>query len=273
MRIALFSLVLTLLFGLYLWVTLSGALLVLGLLFLAFFIFITVGYSDKAVLFFLGARSVRSHDEPLFYQAAAQEAYKLSVPVPELYFYNGSLERGFVLQNGSAVSLVIGRGVLEGADELELSAICFELLLQVKKGMAPKRTKVLFVLGLGSWLLHSLFALLLRLVPWKELQQAVDVVINYLLHPTLEFLYRLVLGQNYFRRLEAHLRAYPEEYALLMKAGPKLSPEEGLRSLPTRKLLEFSSVSRSRHFQNIMALEFLPHEWDLMFLAPEAPRA
>ncbi len=265
MRVNLILLLSTIVFGLFLWVTLSGASLFLSGLILIFIIVITLGYPDKAILFFLGAREVRSRDEALFYKTAAQEAYKLAVTMPHLYFYSGSVERGFVLQNKQVTSIILSKNILHSVSETELHAICFELLLQVKKGMAGKRTKVMFMMGSCSWIAHSVVALITKIIPSREIREALNWVLNYLLHPALDFLFSFTLGQSYFRKLSGFVEEYPYEKELILKLGLKLREPSGQYSLPSRKLQEFSSASRSRHFQNILAMEFLPHEWDYFF--------
>lgn len=265
MRVNLILLLATLILGLFLWVTLSGASLVFANVLLLFLVVITIGYPDKAILFYLGAREVRSRDEALFFKTASQEAYKLAVPMPHLYFYSGSVERGFVLQNKNVISIILAKNLLHSVNEAELHGICFELLLQVKKGMAPKRTKVMFLLGTCSWASHSLVSVFARLIPMKEVKEALDWVLNYLLHPMLDFLFRMTLGHGYFRKLTGFIEEYPYEKELLLKLGLKLRAPDNLYSLPSRKLQEFASASRSRHYQNILAMEFLPHEWDFFF--------
>ncbi|MFL5783731.1 MAG: hypothetical protein ACJ76H_03905 [Bacteriovoracaceae bacterium] len=241
--------------------------------FLLLSVVITVGYPDKAILFYLGAREVRGQDEPVFFKTASQEAYKLAVPMPHLYFYSGSIERGFVLQNRSHTSIILSKNLLHSVSESELHAICFELLLQVKKGMAPKRTKVMFLLGSCSWISHSLVSLIARIFPVKDVQESLDWLLNYLLHPVLDLGFRMTLGQGYFKKLGSFIVEYPLEKELLMKLGMKLRPPENIYSLPSRKLQQFASVSKSRHFQNILAMEFLPHEWDYFFTSEGLNRA
>lgn len=265
MRITLFLIFLTCLMGLILWLSSSGALLVLSCLLLLFFIIITVGYADTAILFFLGAREVKSGNEADFHGAAVQEAYKLAVPQPRVYFYNGSLERAFVLQNKKTISLILSKELLEICSKEELSAICFELLIQVKKNLAGKRTKVMFVVGMASWVSQALMELLAKLIPIAEFRQAVNWCLYYLIHPWFEILFKLTLGKKYFRKLEIIMKDYPLENDLLMKVGAKLRKPREIYSLSSRKLIEFSSLNRSRHYQNIITIEFLPHEWDLIF--------
>jgi len=248
--------------GLFLYVTLSGAALVFAFLALGIFLIVSIGYPDTAILFFLGARAVRSGDEVLFYEAAARGAYKLAVPLPELYFYNGALDRGFVLHRGKKISLVLSRSLLENVQSDELAAICFELLLQVKKGMASKRTKVMFLIGSKAWAVHSLSGLVFGIIPVKEFKQASEWVVNYLLHPWLDLLFSFSLGQNYFKKLEASLSEFPLENEMMSKLMLKLPRPEEIHSLPSRKLIELSSTLKSRQYQNILALELMPHEWD-----------
>ncbi len=265
MRAALILLVSLILFGLFLWVTLSGALLFVGALFWLLLVVIAIGHQDSILLFLLGAREIRSGDEKVLYEAASHEAYKLAVPQPKLYFYNGSLERVFVFQSFQSVSIVVGKSFLESAAAEELQAVCFELLLQVRMGIAPKRTKLLFFLGSSSWLIHSFFGLATNLLPFKEVRKASRWFLNFLMFPTMEFLYRLVLGDGYFRRLAESLRQFPREEELLARVGLRLRKPLSYYSLPSRKLLELQAAGKSRHYQGILGLEFLPHEWDYLF--------
>lgn len=273
MRATLFLLVSTLIIGLFLWVTFSGASFVFGFLLWLVFIVITVGYSDTMILFLLGAREVRSSDEKEFFEAASQEAYKLAVPMPRLYFYNGSLERAFVLQNRHSISVILNKTLLEKCTFDELSAISFELLLQVKTGQAPKRTKSMFILGFFAWIVHSLVGLIFTLIPVKEIGKASDWILSYLLHPLLDFLFKLIMGEGYFRKLQNSINEFPSEKDQLTRVGLKLRSPTDYYSLPSRKLLELSSVNKSRHYQNILALEFLPHEWDYLFKVEDIKRA
>jgi hypothetical protein len=269
MRATLFLLLSLAFLGLFLWVTLSGALFFVGCSFFLILLVITIGYQDTMLLFLLGAREVRSSDEKIFFEAASQESYKLAVPMPRLYFYNGSLERAFVFQTRYNVSLVLNKVLLEKSSADELNAICFELLLQVKKGMAPKRTRSMFFLGFFSWIIHSILGLFIKLLPFKNVRRSADWFFNFLLHPVLEVLFRMIMGEKYFKKLEQYLSDYPAERELLTRVGMKLRSPYSYYSLPSRKLLELHSVSKSRHYQNIMALEFLPHEWDFFFKGEE----
>ena len=265
MRSTLILLLTFILLGVFLWINLSGALLLFAALGWLFLVVLSVAYTDTIVLYLLGAREVRSSDQGEFFEAASQEAYKLGVRMPRLYFYNGTMERAFVLQNGPTTSIVLNKSLLDKCSTEELSGVCFELLLQVKKGMAPKRTRVMFFLGSIAWAIHSMFALILMLIPIKEVKQAVGWFLNYFLHPTLDFLFKMILGGSYFKKLENALRDYPREKDLLDHAGLKFRRPVSYYSLPSRRLLEISSGYKSRHFQRILALEFLPHEWDYLF--------
>jgi hypothetical protein len=251
--------------GLFLWATLGGALFFMGCLTWLIVLVITVGYIDKMVLFLLGAREVRSSDEKDFFEAASHEAYKLSVSMPRLYFYNGLLERAFILQHRNEISIVLNKGLLAKFTSEELKAICFELLLQVKKGMASKRTKSMFLLGFLSWSMHSIMGLLMLMIPSRNLRKSLDLSLNFFLHPFLELLFKFIISESYFKKLSQLLVNFPEEKELLDRVGLKLKKPTSYYSLPSRKLLELSSVNKSRHFQNIITLEFLPHEWDFLF--------
>ncbi len=265
MRATLFLLISLILFGLFLWVTLSGALFFVALFFWLLIVVVSMGYQDAVLLFLLGAREIRSGDEKVLFEAASHEAYKLAVPQPKLYFYNGSLERVFVFQSFQNVSIVVSKSFLEIAASEELQAICFELLLQVKMGMAPKRTKLLFLLGSTSWVINSILGLTTDGLPFREVRKASHWFLNFLMFPAMEFIYQVVLGVGYFRRLEGHLSKFPREQELLAQVGLRLRRPLFGHSLTSKKLLELQAAGKSRHYQSIIALEFLPHEWDYLF--------
>lgn len=273
MRVTLFHLLLSCTIGLILWDTSSGIFLTIGLILYLVFIVISIGYTDTWILFLLGAREVRSSDEVDFHSAAVQEAYKLSVPRPHLYYYNGSLERAFVLQNQKEISLVFSKDLLQICSKEELAAICFELLIQVKKNLASKRTKVMFLIGFASWISHTLVDLISKIIPISEVRKSMNWLMSYLIHPWMDLFYKLTLGEKYFKKLEVLLKDYPKENDLLRRVGSKLRVNNEIYSLASRKAIECSSVDRSRHYQNIITLEFLPHEWDLIFNSDMEARA
>lgn len=78
-----------------------------------------------------------------------------------------------------------------------------------------------------------------------------------------------MMGGAYFKKLETLLNEFPKEKEMLDRVGLKLIKPLSYYSLPSRKLLVLSSVNKSRHFQSILALEFLPHEWDYLFKSEE----
>lgn len=265
MRINFFLLLLSTVLALILWVTLSGALAVIAGLILAFFIMVVLFYADKSVLFFLGAREVKSTAAVDFSQAAVQQAYKLGVPVPGLYFYDGAFERAFILENRRSLSLVLSKQVLSSSNPEDLEAICFELLIQARDGLASKRTRLMFMVGFFSWLTHSILRIVLRPFRSRDASVAGNLVVNYFLYPWTDLLFRLCLGKGYYKRLQNSLKAYPREWELLKRVGLKLNGGEILGSLPSRKLMEYSASGRSTQLQNILAIEVLPHEWDFIF--------
>jgi hypothetical protein len=261
-----FLLFLLLLFiSLILWVFLSGTWFLIALTILAVFIVISAVYNDTFILFSLGAREVKSDDQSYFYAAALQEAYKLAVGRPRLYFFNGALGRAFVLQNHSRVNLVLHKELLESCTKEELSALCFELLLQIKHHQAIKRTRVMYLIGLISWFSHSIIDLIGKILPFKEIDRSLNWLVQYLLYPWLEIIFKLTLGKKYFRKIQTQLDDYPNELDLIRKVGIKIGDPLKQNHLTSRKILEFSGLNRSRQFQNILLLEMMPHEWDLIF--------
>jgi hypothetical protein len=146
-----------------------------------------------------------------------------------------------------------------------LAAICFELLLQVKKNLARKRTKMMMMVGMVSWMSHGVIEGLAKIIQIKEFRYVMNLLMYYLIHPWISFIFKIILGKKYFKKLGAILQDYPKECDSLQKVGLKLKATNEIYSLSSRKIIEFSSVNKNRHFQNIMTLEFLPHEWDLIF--------
>lgn len=244
------------------WLFLSGSILVIAMLMLVLLVLVVWNYADKAILYFLGAREIMSSDEPNFFQEATQQAYKLSIKTPSLYFYNGLFERAFVLQNGEDVSLVLSRSLLDRAGKNELSVICFSLLLQVKKRMAPARTKSMLILGLMTWLVHGLGSIVAILIPSKNFKESVFLLLNFFLHPWLRLNFKLLIGERYFKRLGNYLTDFPEENNELTHFYLKIRHPNEIFSHPSRRLIELFSSQRSSHYQNVLSLELLPHEWD-----------
>jgi len=219
-------------------------------------------YSDKAILFFLGAREVTGGDQPSFYNAALQEAYKLGVPLPKTYIYEGNFERGFVLQNKKNVSLIISRSFLKKVKDFELSGMCFALLLQVKNRQARKRTRVLYLIGGASWLMNSLCSFIAGFIPVKEIRNSVEWFFSFFLYPFLEIIFKFSLGKNYFKFLDEELSKYPDDYKALKLAVLKFDKHDEIYSLASKKTLQFHIATKTTNLKNILALELLPHEWD-----------
>jgi hypothetical protein len=272
MRVTLFLFLLTGLLAFILWVATHGAFFAFGALILGLFIVITIGYQGAAILFFLGAREVKGTEEEQFYSAAIQEAYKLAVPQPRLYFYNGTLERAFVLQNRNEINLVLSKELIDICSGEELSAICFELLIQVKKNLASKRTKVMFLVGMYSWIGQGIGEILAKIFPVKELRQSINWLFYYFMSPWIHVFFKFTMGGKYFKKLEDSLQDYPLEKNLIMKVVSKLNRPGEIYSDSMRKLMEVSALSKSLQYRSIIALEFLPHEWDFLFKKEMSPR-
>lgn len=269
MRVMFFYLLIILLWATVSWVTLSGALFFISLIVLLLFVIVSASYDDLAVLFFLGARELRSADAKALFEASSQEAYKLGLKSPRLFFYNGSLERAFVLENRKQVSLVIDKSLLENSSEEELRAICFELLLQVKKKMAKKRTKIMFFIGLVSWFSHSVSRVIIIFLPGESLKKSFSAVMMFLITPVLSLIFNLTIGADYFKKMQVFMNNFPSEADNLKRVGHKLKRDSSFQSLTSRKILELAAVYKSNNFQSIMLLEFLPHEWDYLFSAKD----
>lgn len=269
MRVSLFYLFFVTLWAIASWSILSSALFFISAIFLVSFIVITACYSDIAVLYFLGARELRSGDAKAFFEASSQEAYKLGVKLPQMYFYNGSLERAFVLENKKKITLVLNKHLIDTSSEEELRAICFELLLQVKKGMAKKRTRIMFFIGFVSWVVHSVSKIVMMLLPGESLKKSFSWVVMFLMTPFFGLVFKLTIGKSYFKKINSLLNDFPRESEDLKRVGLKIRRNSSYNSLTSKKILELASVYKSRNFQSIMLLEFLPHEWDYIFQAKD----
>lgn len=269
MRVFFFYLLVIALWAIFSWITLSGALFFISLVALAVILAISWGYSDLAVLFFLGARELRSGDAKPLFEASSQEAYKLGIKAPRLFFYNGSLGRAFVFENRSKVTLVLDKTLIDSSTEEELRAICFELLVQVKKRMAKKRTKIMFFIGLVSWFVHSASKVILFLLPGESAKKSFSAVVMFLLTPIFSLIFKMTIGKDYFKKISAVLADFPRESDDLKRVGYKIRRDGSFHSLTSRKILELASVYKSKNFQSIMLLEFLPHEWDYIFSAKD----
>jgi hypothetical protein len=123
----------------------------------------------------------------------------------------------------------------------------------------------MFFLGTLVWTVHSLISLVTAFVPFKDVRKSADWFVNYFFNPVLEFLFKIIVGENYFKKLGNFLNDFPSEKEHLVRLGLKLRKPDSYYSLASRKILELQAINKSKHFQNIMALEFLPHEWDFIF--------
>lgn len=244
---------------------LEGVWLGLSLFLIGFILVITVVYTDSALLFFLGARGIKRADEAKFHLASAQEAYKLALPIPRLYFYNGSFDRAFVFEARGEISLVISKDLLENCSGDEISAICFSLLLQVKKNLVKKRNKTIFIMTFISWIINGLIEIICQVLKISYVKLALDWLNHFLLKPWLDFFYKMSLGDRYFLQIKKSLMDYPHEIEILKRVAGKINRPDEIDSFSSRKILEYSALSKNRYFQRVISLELLPHEWDYIF--------
>jgi len=244
---------------------LEGFWIGLSLLSICFLLIVTVLYTDAALLFFLGARGIKRADEAKFHLASAQEAYKLALPVPRLYFYNGSFDRAFVFQARGDISLVLSKDLLDNCTSDEIAAICFSLLLQVKKNLVKKRNKTIFIMTFVSWISNGIIETIGQVLKISYVKISLDWLSNFLLKPWLDFFYKISLGERHFLQVKKALMDYPIEAEMLKKVSGKINRPEEIDSFSSRKLLEYSALGKNRHFQRIINIELLPHEWDYIF--------
>ncbi len=107
--------------------------------------------------------------------------------------------------------------------------------------------------------------LVTKFIPSKDVKASLNGLVYFMLNPWLDMIYKFLMGKKYFNKLEIFLKEYPNENNLLKDVSSKLIRPDEIYSLSSRKLIELSSVHKSSHYQGIITLEFLPHEWDLIF--------
>lgn len=248
----------------FIWVTFSG-FKVLALFLICVFIGILIlTHCDLLILLFIGAREIQDDDYPILAQIVSQEAYKLSVLKPKLFFYHGHIDRAFVFHQGRRIHLVLGKSLLQSYSEFELRAIVFELLLQAKKKMASKKTKMTFMLIFLMGIIHFVVSMLFKILPFPRLKQAIMWFIFYSIYPPLEVIFKLVIGQGYFKKLSSYLQNFQVESENWEAVKSRLSSPDVMKSLSYKKLMIFFNLSHRDSFQNIFVLESLPHEWDAL---------
>lgn len=97
-------------------------------------------FPDKWLLHFFQAREAARAEYPVLAQILDNQAYKLSMPTPYLYTYNGFFPRAYAFARFRRAVLVLERGMLDEATSHEMEALLFNLCLQVKEKIAAKNT-------------------------------------------------------------------------------------------------------------------------------------
>jgi Zn-dependent protease with chaperone function len=168
MKASFLNLFLVLFLVLLLHTYLTGASLVIAWIILGFSYVISMTYMDALLLLLMGSREVKRLDTPELHEVALQQAYKLGLPEPRIYIYNGQMERAFVFQHLNRISLVIEKRLIDSCNSLELTAICFFLLLQAKIGLSVQRTKAMFLVGIISSAFYKLAEILGKFVSFPD---------------------------------------------------------------------------------------------------------
>ena len=245
------------------WAFLSGWVLGVFYFLLVTGLLVFINATDKILLLLLGSREIKFEYEEELTNRVAQIAYKLGIRPPKLYFYNGVLDRAFILQCGQRISLVYSKNLLDICSDEEVEAVSFELLIQAKNNLARKRSLTLGIIGIVSWISQGFVGSIKKMIPSKRVGEVLNWLIYYAIHPWFMVAFRLMFGWSSLRKVNAQLASYESEAILIDHVKRKINYPDDLYSLPMKKFIELTLINKNPHFQNVLALEFLPHEWDI----------
>lgn len=260
MRIRLFFIIFSLAsLGFILW-AFSGLFLGLGLLFWALLIVIGPGFSDRVVLSFLRARQWQSADQTEIFENILHQAYKLDLPVPEIYTYHGFFQRAYVFSKGKRLTLVFDTNLIKTLTSKEIGILSFFLMIEAKAGISTKRTLLFYMMGLIQTVLHIPVTLLSKLQKHNQFAEALQWWEDYLILPWVEMMFKFLLGKKFFNTVRKLIAQYPSEAAELKILQHKLMSTNELRSFTHRATYRLGHQGRSLGKKLVLLIEFFPHE-------------
>lgn len=260
MRIRLFFIIFSLAsLGFILW-AFSGLFLGLGLLFWALLVLIGPGFSDRVVLSFLRARQWQSADQTEIFENILHQAYKLDLPVPEIYTYHGFFERAYVFSKAKRLTLVFDTNLIKTLTPKEIGILSFFLMIEAKAGISTKRTLLFYMMGVTQTLLHIPVTLLSKFQKHNHFGEALQWWEDYLVLPWVEMMFKFLLGKKFFNTVRKLISQYPNEAAELKILQHKLMSTKELRSFSHRSTYRLGHQGRSLGKKLVLLLEFFPHE-------------
>ena len=269
MRISLFFFILGLcLLGFLLW-AFSGLFLGLGILIWVLFTLVAVKFSDRAVLSFLRARQWQSADQTEIFEAILHQAYKLDLPVPEIYTYHGFFQRAYVFTKGKRLTLVFDSNLIQSLSPKEIGILSFFLMIEAKAGISSKRTFLFYFAGAIQTVLHIPVALLSRFQRHNHFAEALQWWEDYLVSPWLELMFRSFLGKKFFKEVKKLLLKYPQEASELKILRHKLMVSPELSSFTHRGVYRLGHQGRSLGKKLVLLFEFFPHEIEQVWATHE----
>lgn len=219
-------------------------------------------YPDKFLLHFLQARETTETEFPVAHQVAGNQCFKLRVPAPQIFTYNGFFHRAYAFSVGRRSVFVVEKGVLNNISPAELESLWFALALQVKDKSARSTTFAL----LGMAVCWVPFLKLLGL--WRSTPAAMGWLGQFLVAPAATQLHRLgcnrVSCQKYLKRLSE----YPYEEARLRELNDRLNQPRLHSSVARDFTYRASAASHGPREQMILAIEAATHPLD--YLSPIA---
>ncbi len=260
MRIRLFFFILGLgILAFILW-SFSGLNLGLALTVWALFVILAVKFPDKTVLSFLRARQWQSADQIEIFEAIQNQAYKLDLPVPEIYTYHGFFQRAYVFTKGQKQTLVFDKNLITKLSPKEIGVLSFFLLLEAKAGISGKRTFVFYIAGATQTLIHIPVKLLSKLQKHNKFSEALQWWEDYLIAPWLELMFKIFLGNKFFKEVKKQIQKYPYEVNELKIIQHKLMSTTELTSFTHRGTYRLGHQGRSLGKKLVLLFEFFPHE-------------
>ena len=232
-----------------------------GLLALVFAIFSAVVlnlYPDKFLLHFLQARETSETEFPLAHQVAGNQAFKLRIPAPQIFTYNGFFHRAFAFAVGKRSVFVVEKKVLNNVNKEELEALWFALALQVKENSATRSTFAL--LGMAVWWMPYLKLVSL----WRTPPPVMGWIGQFMVAPVATQLHRLGINQLSCQRFLRRLAEYPHEEARLRELNERFQQPRLHLSVESDFTYRASAASHGPREQMILAIEAATHPLDYL---------
>lgn len=222
-------------------------------------------YPDKFLLHFLQARETTETEFPLAHQVAGNQAFKLRLPAPRIYTYNGFFHRAFAFSAGKRSVFVVEKRILTGVSKEELEALWFALALQIKEKSARHSTFALLAMAI-CWVPYLKLMTLWRIAP-----PVLGWIGQFMVAPTATQLHRLGCNQRTCQRFLRRLGDYPFEESRLRELNGRLTQPRLQLSVARDFTFRASAASHGPREQMILALEAALHPLDYMQLSSRDP--